>query len=76
MTSGDWNVSHQSTLLLARQAIGMEVLRAECCAASSTPDNVRKTISSRSRASLNWPFFIGLVARGGHCRGMANRQSR
>ena len=32
MTSGDWNVSHQSTLLLARQAIGMEVLRAECCA--------------------------------------------
>ena len=31
MTSGDWNVSHQSTLLLARQAIGMEVLRAECC---------------------------------------------
>ena len=32
MTSGDWNISHQSTLLLARQAIGMEVLRAECCA--------------------------------------------
>ena len=36
MTSGDWNISHQSTLLLARQAIGMEVLRAECCNAIVT----------------------------------------
>lgn len=30
VTSGDWNISHQSTLLLARQSIGMGVLRAEC----------------------------------------------
>ena len=30
VTSGDWNVSHQATLLLARQALGMGVLRAEC----------------------------------------------
>lgn len=30
VTSGDWNVSHQSTLLVARQNIGMGVLRAEC----------------------------------------------
>jgi hypothetical protein len=32
VTSGDWNVSHQSTLLVARQSIGMGVLRAECAA--------------------------------------------
>ena len=30
VTSGDWNVSHQSTLMVARQSIGMGVLRAEC----------------------------------------------
>jgi hypothetical protein len=30
VTSGDWNVSHQSTLMVARQNIGMGVLRAEC----------------------------------------------
>lgn len=30
VTSGDWNVSHQSTLLVARQNIGMGVLRSEC----------------------------------------------
>ena len=30
VTSGDWNVSHQSTLLVARQNLGMGVLRSEC----------------------------------------------
>ena len=30
VTSGDWNVSHQSTLMVARQSIGMGVLRSEC----------------------------------------------
>ena len=30
VTSGDWNVSHQASLLVARQSIGMGVLRAEC----------------------------------------------
>ena len=30
ITSGDWNVSHQSTLMVARQSLGMGVLRAEC----------------------------------------------
>ena len=30
VTSGDWNVSHQSTLMVARQSLGMGVLRAEC----------------------------------------------
>lgn len=30
MTSGDFNVSYQATLMVARQAIGMGVLRAEC----------------------------------------------
>jgi hypothetical protein len=29
VTSGDWNISHQATLLVARQALGMGVLRAE-----------------------------------------------
>lgn len=29
VTSGDWNIQHQATLLVARQAIGMGVLRAE-----------------------------------------------
>lgn len=33
VTSGDWNVSHQSTLLVARQNLGMGVLRAECAVA-------------------------------------------
>ena len=33
VTSGDWNVSHQSTLMVARQSIGMGVLRAECAVA-------------------------------------------
>jgi len=28
-TSGDWNISHQATLLVARQALGMGILRAE-----------------------------------------------
>ena len=32
VTSGDWNISRQATLLLARQSIGMGVLRAECAA--------------------------------------------
>ena len=36
VTSGDWNVSHQSTLLVARQALGMGVLRAECAVNIST----------------------------------------
>ena len=30
VTGGDWNVSHQSTLMVARQSIGMGVLRSEC----------------------------------------------
>ena len=30
VTSGDWNVSHQSTLMVARQSIGMGILRSEC----------------------------------------------
>lgn len=33
MTSGDWNISHQATLMVARQAIGMGILRAECAVA-------------------------------------------
>ena len=33
MTSGDWNVSHQATLFVARQAIGMGILRAEAAVA-------------------------------------------
>jgi hypothetical protein len=33
MTSGDWNISHQATLMVARQAIGMGVLRAEAAVA-------------------------------------------
>ena len=37
VTSGDWNVSHQSTLLVARQSLGMGVLRAECAANISIP---------------------------------------
>ena len=36
VTSGDWNVSHQSTLMVARQSIGMGVLRAECAVAIKT----------------------------------------
>ena len=36
VTSGDWNISRQSTLLVARQNIGMGVLRAECAAEIST----------------------------------------
>lgn len=37
VTSGDWNVSHQSTLMVARQSIGMGVLRAECAVSIGTP---------------------------------------
>ena len=33
VTSGDWNISRQSTLLVARQNLGMGVLRAECAVA-------------------------------------------
>ena len=33
MTTGDWNVSHQATLFVARQAIGMGILRAEAAVA-------------------------------------------
>lgn len=33
MTSGDWNISHQATLMVARQAIGMGILRAEAAIA-------------------------------------------
>jgi hypothetical protein len=35
-TSGDWNISHQATLLLARQALGMGVLRPEAACAIVT----------------------------------------
>jgi len=33
MTSGDWNIEYQATLMVARQAIGMGVLRAESAVA-------------------------------------------
>ena len=36
VTSGDWNVSHQSTLMVARQSLGMGVLRAECAVSIGT----------------------------------------
>jgi hypothetical protein len=37
VTSGDWNIQHQASLLVARQAIGMGVLRAESAVAVVTP---------------------------------------
>lgn len=37
VTSGDWNISHQSTLLVARQNIGMGVLRSECAVSVVVP---------------------------------------
>ena len=48
--------------------------------ASSTPDNVRKTISSRSRVSLNCPFsglvaWWSLVQRYGHIARVDNARA-
>ena len=37
VTSNDWNIEHQSTLMVASQSIGMGVLRAECAGAISIP---------------------------------------
>ena len=36
MTSGDWNIEYQATLMVARQAIGMGRLRTECACAIVT----------------------------------------
>jgi hypothetical protein len=36
-TSGDWNISHQATLLISRMAIGMGVLRPEAACAIVVP---------------------------------------
>ena len=36
LTSGDWNIQYQATLMVARQAIGMGVLRAESAVALVT----------------------------------------
>ncbi len=36
VTSGDWNISRQASLLVARQNIGMGVLRAECAVSIGT----------------------------------------
>lgn len=37
VTSNDWNIEHQSTLMVASQSIGMGVLRAECAGSISIP---------------------------------------
>lgn len=37
VTSGDFNIQYQSTLLVARQALGMGILRAEAAVAIETP---------------------------------------
>jgi hypothetical protein len=37
VTSNDWNIEHQSTLMVASQSIGMGVLRAECAGYISIP---------------------------------------
>ena len=36
VTSGDWNIQYQASLLVARQALGMSVLRAESAVALVT----------------------------------------
>ena len=59
MTSGDWNISHQSTLLLARQAIGMEVLRAECCNAIVTTARRKSGTVTSWGVRCAWPLFCG-----------------
>ena len=37
VTSNDWNIEYQSTLMVASQSIGMGILRAECAGAISIP---------------------------------------
>ena len=37
VTSNDWNIEHQSTLMVASQSIGMGVIRAECAGSISIP---------------------------------------
>ena len=60
MTSGDWNVSYQSTLLSPVRRSAWKFCVLSAALASSTPDTVRQTISSRSRGQPELaPFLLG-----------------